>query len=173
MKRISYLRITTLASIMCAALSAQATSLFLSSAGLATSSGTTEVVSETVNTQYGGYGPLSSLNYSFDTGTLVGSGIYSGTGGTLDFSIKYNASSIVVVGPSQSMDGTWTYTNGTGTYAGLVGGGTEAHTLLTLGPSLAVSGTVLSGTLNPVPEPEAYAALGIGLLGFLVKRKNR
>ncbi len=173
MKTSVLLRASLLAAALGAALSAQAVTILLVSQGTGQNVGPNFVQNENVLTQIGGYGPLSTLVLTSVTGPvpIAGTGVYSGAGGTLNFS--YSLTSLSVLGLSQSVSGTWNYTGGTGTYANQVGSGTLAATIT---PKLngAVgfdTGTVFGGSLNPVPEPASMAVLGLGAAALIRRRK--
>ncbi len=168
------LRTSLVVAALGAALSAQAVTIFLVSHGTgALDVNNNFVQNEKVLVQTGGFGALTSLvqtsdNTNFPNGST---GEYSGAGGTLDYS--YVISDVTSNGAFQSVDGAWTYTGGTGTYANLPGGGgTLAFTIDLSSGEPDETGTVFSGDLQAVPEPASMAVLGVGALGLLRRRKK-
>jgi hypothetical protein len=154
-----------------AAIAANAQAIQIVSIGSAAPSGLTLLFNENVAYNSWGTGSLTSLSYGV-TG-LSGSGVYTnGVGNTLDFDLTYSALSFQKVGQSESFDGTWVYTGGTGAYAAKTGGGTLALNAFVTSPVTASTITSFSGTLAAVPEPASYAVLGIGALGLLVRRRK-
>lgn len=81
---------------------------------------------------------------------------------------------------SEDFTGRFSFTGGTGRYAGATGGGTYVgHSDYTADNPLALfsgASTLDSiGTVTTVPEPETYAMLlaGLGLLGFAAQRRKQ
>lgn len=97
---------------------------------------------------------------------LVGTATYAGVGGTLV--VSYTTSPVQASGGSASFDGTWTYVAGTGAYAGLMGTGAVNFLTSTSG----FANHSLSGELEAVPEPASMAALGLGVVALLRRRKR-
>jgi hypothetical protein len=173
MKEAKTLRISLVTAALAIAACSQAqVGLILVSNGAGAISGSTGIVAEGVDAQVGGFGPLSMLTYTVNTGTLMGSGTYTGTGGTLNFNLTYQASTLQFLSSTEgSIDGTWTYTGGTGTYAGKVGSGTLALTFLMVNSSAASTGTTFAGELAPEPAP--VVAMGLGVAGLLIRRRRK
>ncbi len=165
-------RAGTLLFLAFAAATAHAVDIGLSSMGTTDFTNFSDfVVQENVLAQDGGFGALTSLRVDINGGTLTGDGIYTGPTDTLDFHLVIN--SVVSNGNSQSIDGLWTYTGGTGTYANLPGGsGTFAQSLL-INHTPAISFFTFTGDLAPVPEPASMAILATGLLGIAAKRRKK
>jgi len=169
-KRIAKLSFALAAMAMAAASQAQI-SLLLASSGAAGEVGTSASFIESVYIQSPGSPALSSLVYNVSLPSLAGSGAYSGTGGTLDFNMQFVASTLQTTASGGSIDGTWTYTGGTGGYAGFKSGsGTLALTYLLSSPTTAMTATTFQGAL--VPEPAPCLALGLGAMGLLVRRRR-
>ena len=162
--------------VLGAAASSQAQiSLILASSGNGAQISSTQAdITEAVFIQSPGSPALSGVAYTLNITTLAGSGFYTGTGETLDFNLQFDPNSYQNVGPSGgSIDGTWTYTGGTGGYAGFKNGsGTLALTYLLTSPTTAMTATTFQGMLA-TPEPAPLAALGIGALGLLMRRRRR
>lgn len=69
-----------------------------------------------------------------------------------------------------SASGNWTYANGTGSYAGLVGSGTFAASFNPAINDLKLSSLV--GNLQAAPEPTSVAALAVGVIGLIARRRK-
>jgi hypothetical protein len=135
---------------------------------------------ELVSFQNGGFGALSSFEYTTTNvlsnslgGEYNGTGFYLGAGSDrLDISFE--------LAPSTSNNGTitysgaWTATGGTGSYAGASGGGTLGLNFYDLKgvPGVSQSLSILSGNMRAVPEPASIAALGVGTIGILRRRRK-
>ncbi|HTQ10290.1 MAG TPA: PEP-CTERM sorting domain-containing protein [Fimbriimonadaceae bacterium] len=115
-------------------------------------------------------------DFTTDTYSIVnnpppdpGSGLFDdGAGDTMSVTLVLNNVSGNANGVSG--DGIWNYTGGTGAYAGLTGAGTFAFNIDT---SSSVSNSSFIGDLEPVPEPASMIALGLGIAGFVAKRRRR
>ncbi|RYG23416.1 PEP-CTERM sorting domain-containing protein [bacterium] len=168
----SLLRISLLTAAIGAALSAQAVSIGLTSAGTTLDNGFTN--DESVLLQVGGFGPLATLhtdlvaNANTLGGIWSGTGTYTGAGGTLDFEFDLAAGT---VNTTVSYSGAWTMTGGTGTYAGKTGQGTLTINFVTPTTTSDVF-TTFSGDLEAVPEPASMAVLGLGTAALLRRRRK-
>ena len=117
----------------------------------------------------------SALNTLAFTGTYVGSGAngtlaYTGSGGTVTLTFTAPGP-FQVAGNTSSLNGTWTYTSGTGAYAGYVGGsGTFAAVYNSTG---TYASTTVTGDLEPVPEPATMAVLGLGVVALGRRLRRR
>jgi hypothetical protein len=115
--------------------------------------------------------PLNTLAF---TATYVGAGangnmVYTGGAGTVTLAFTAPGP-FVFQGNTSSLNGSWTYTSGTGAYASYTGGsGTFAAVYNTSGN---YASTTLSGDLNPVPEPATLAVLGLGVLALRRRVRN-
>lgn len=162
------------AALGAAACSQAQISLILASNGMGALLGSnTAVFAETVDFQSSGTPPLTNLIYSLNTTTLKGFGAYEGTTGDLDFTFMYDASTFRSLAPGEgSIDGTWNFSGGTGSYAHYTGGsGSLALTFLQTSSNMGLTATTFSGDLTP--EPGSYLALGIGVAGLLIRRRRR
>jgi hypothetical protein len=94
---------------------------------------------------------------------------YTGGSGTITLAIT-STGPFNMGGNSTSIAGSWTYTSGTGAYAGYSSGaGTWGATYSGEGN---YASTTLSGNLTPVPEPATLAVLGIGGLAMIRRRRR-
>ncbi|MFY9235159.1 MAG: PEP-CTERM sorting domain-containing protein [Fimbriimonadaceae bacterium] len=117
----------------------------------------------------------SALDTMFFDATYVGQGAdgeitYTGAGGTitLDFTAP---GPFQFGGATSSLNGTWTYSSGTGDYAGYTSGiGTFAAVYNSSGQ---YASTTLTGDLEPVPEPASLVALGLGIAAFGRKLRRK
>lgn len=107
-----------------------------------------------------------TINSPGPTQFLNATATYVGSGGSLV--VNYSTSPVQFSGGSASYDGTWTYVSGTGAYAGL--SGTGAINFLV--SSSGFANHSLSGSLEAVPEPASIAALGLGAVALLRRRKR-
>ena len=104
-------------------------------------------------------------------GATIGVGIFVTTANLAnDGWVGYNS------GAGTFSDGTLTLAGGIGKgYAG-VGDGTAAESLFNVIPSVpnrTFSGRVQYASVTPVPEPATMAAIGLGLVGFVSRRRKR
>lgn len=109
------------------------------------------------------------------SGTYVGAGadgtmVYTGAGGTVTLAFDGGDFSVDGDGDNSGIAGSWTFVSGTGDYAVYVSGsGTFGATYNADFDNYA--STTLSGHLEPVPEPATLAALGLGALVLIRRRK--
>lgn len=164
------LRASLLAAALGAALSAHALAIGINSHGHSSDLGAT--VNDTVDFKAGGYGPLSTLHYVIaQTATsLVGTGVYTGAGGTLDFSIVYKTEIVDLNAITYS--GFWAATGGTGTYLEATGTGTFTTTFYNFNEPDVDTLTTFAGDVQAVPEPSALVALGLGGLALVRRRRK-
>lgn len=167
MKTSILLRTSLLTAAFGLALSAHAVSIFVTSHGTGANDPITQdlIQNETVIQQSGGLTPYSTLTLDTETSTLplTGTGTYTGAGGTLTFTYALTEPSLL--GDAQSASGTWTATGSN------MGSGTLSITLLSATSGFE-TGTLFAGSYQAVPEPASLAALGVGALGLLRRRKR-
>lgn len=118
----------------------------------------------------------SAVTHMDWTATYVGSGaqgtiLYSGAGGTVTLSFTSGPFSGSGDGSATALSGVWNYVSGTGDYANYVGGTGTFGSTYNINDNY--SSTTLSGHLDPVPEPASLAALGVGALVLIRRRRNR
>ena len=109
------------------------------------------------------------LDYATETGE------YTGPGGNLDFTFTWGPPGQgYPYGDGNYYQGVWTYANtSTGDFANMNGGGTFAFGINNGdGNGNYHSNTALVGSLVTVPEPAAFAALGIGLVALVRRRRK-
>ncbi|RYG24125.1 PEP-CTERM sorting domain-containing protein [bacterium] len=124
--------------------------------------------SGSIGGQTGGVGLLS--DWTLDETSQFG----SVTGGNGGFIFSYTLGSSSTAGGSKSWSGTWTLVSGDGNYAGYTGTGTFSATILYLNvPDLSGPQSFgLAGELQAVPEPASMAALGLGAVALLKRRRK-
>lgn len=138
------------------------------SGGTADYNDVTGIANETVlgsNNLPSGFDTLT-LNFITDTGE------YFGAGGNLSFSLAINGGGY----PDNNgtyYTGVWTYDpSSTGNYANLTGGGTFSFGIDNQNGNIFDSNTGLVGNLAATPEPASLAALSIGAIALLRRRKR-
>lgn len=184
------LRASLLAAALATALSAQAVNFTLVSAGYYLPSAgnigspNSKVYTEDIEDivfQDGGAAPLGQVSYSVPIGSLprTGNGSFIGNypypaPDRLNFALTI--SSFGAVGQNYQILGTWTATSGTGKYLGVTGGGDFETTFDPLsgnGTDSLASDSYFSGDIHtPTPEPATLAALGMGAVGLIRRRKR-
>lgn len=129
--------------------------------------------------------PLATLQGGSETeaGTLNGTNLvagyssndtYANIGNTDSLTIAMATTSVVYQSTYgfYSVAGTWNYTSGTGSYAGLAGSGTFAATITPLNGSLQIDLKSMNGNLQAAPEPVSLGAVAIGLIGLVVRKRK-
>jgi hypothetical protein len=167
-------RLAAMSFVLASAVAAHAFSLDLMSHGnYSFPGGTLFAVNETVIYQNSDatIPSLTAMTYTADSNTLVGSGIY--TNGADSFSFAFTFTDDIPTdgfSSTQNAHAIWTYTSGTGGFAGLAGSGVLTSNFNA--PLGATSLTTLSGRLEAVPEPASVAALSFGALALVRRRKK-
>jgi len=166
-------RFAAVAAVLAVAISAQAFTIDVSSVGKWAIVGANLNTSETVIFQ--STSVVAPVFVTNDTSVVnaapptPGVGLLDdGAGNSITYSITFDSASGNFNGVSAS--GTWNYVAGTGFYAGLVGGGTITENYD--GSSGLSLGTVV-GDLRAVPEPASMAAMGLGIVGLIARRRRK
>jgi hypothetical protein len=126
-----------------------------------------------LSTYFNGIAPIDlttfELNGNNDTGYLAGPGNVN----QMNFSFVYTSSTGFMNGADGSLS--WTYTNGTGAFANLVGGGDVAIDEQLISGTVYATTSGVTGFLSPAsaPEPASYALLGLGVFALVRRRRTR
>lgn len=118
--------------------------------------------------------PTTTFSFVYTPTTI--DGIWSVTNGVQTLNVDFASTSVAINGGTYSYSGDWTETSNAGlplvVPEGTFSGSMDAYNAGTQRFTSGFWSMTFVGTL--VPEPTPYAALGIGLVGLLVRRrKNR
>jgi hypothetical protein len=94
---------------------------------------------------------------------------YSSANGDLVLDFVYDTTVVGGIGVSTD-SGTWSYVSGTGAFAGMMGMGSYSINYNALANNYA--STSIVGDIDAVPEPASMAALGVGAIAFMRRRKS-
>ncbi len=176
MRNPSLLRLPVLLAALAAALSAHAVNLTLVSAGFYDETNPLIGIT-TESVVFQSHPGLAALGTYVETDDFL-AGTYLATYTSADLAssltISLDAAGAVFAGdvndPNLYTAATdWTYVGGTGSYANLSGDGTFTQ-IIDYGDHSST--TSIKGGLQAVPEPSAYAALGLGGLALLRRRRK-
>lgn len=165
-----YSRLALVAALSLTVAAANAYQFTILSAGTQDYSDLTGVANENV---IGSFGTPSSFNtLTLDFATLTGE--YAGPDGNLDFTFTWSPSSPgYPFNDGEYYNGVWTYSNtSTGDYANMTGGGTFAFGINNQSGNTFDSTTTTVGNLAATPEPASMAALAIGAVALIRRRKR-
>ena len=112
---------------------------------------------------------LTSLHVSGVYDPFTTTAVYSSGSGTLTIDLAYVQTVVGGIGVSTD-SGLWTILSGTGSYTNLVGGGSYSINYNANDDNF--SQTTLVGDVQAVPEPASIAALSVGALALLRRRKK-
>jgi hypothetical protein len=113
--------------------------------------------------------PGSMLHIEGMLNPYVFTATYSSANGDLVLDLVYDHTVVAGIGVSTD-SGTWSYKSGTGAFQNLTGSGSYSINYNGLADNYA--STSIVGNVDAVPEPTSIAALGIGALAFLRRRKT-
>ncbi len=172
------LRISAVAAVLAAAISAQAFTIALSSVGSWAVAGPNLTFTEKVIFQSTSVvAPVFTSQTSWVVNAsppTPGAGLFDdGAGNTISYVLNLTNANAYFNGLWAA--GTWDYVAGTGFYAGLAGGGTFTENLDTTNFPVAPGqslGTYV-GKLEAVPEPASMAVLGLGFVGLIARRRRK
>ena len=154
---------------------AHAVSIDLVSAGTYTTDATNANLvtqNETVYVSHVGTLPsLTSLVVASDFGAspIAQTATYTSGSGTLSLMLTYSGTVVGDFGVSTD-SGTWSYLSGTGSYANLSGMGSYAISYNADDNNFSTTQVV--GNVQAVPEPASMAALAVGAVALLRRRKR-
>jgi hypothetical protein len=115
---------------------------------------------------------LTSMHLDGVYSTGMQTATYTGGGSTLVLDLVFI--NTVSNGGAKTDQGTWSYVTGTGGYAPgtAITGGTGTYSITYNPADGQFASTTIAGNLDAVPEPASVAALGVGALGLLRRRRK-
>ena len=152
---------------------ASASLIRVDSGGDSTSSDLSITQNETVLAQsVDPFPPLLTATVEYNiVGLLIGEprvATYTGTTDTLVLNLQNGVNEDPI---GRVISGDWVYAGGTGSYAGLQGVGRWTIVRNPDDSEGLIVRTTVVGDLRPVPEPASIAALGLGALALLRRRR--
>ena len=114
---------------------------------------------------------LTSILFLSKGATISGASLYRGTSSSM---AAINPANLIASATSVPFNsGDFTITTTAGDAPGL--SHLDSYTLVVSGTSDSSSAYTGAITLSPVPEPETFALLsaGLGMMGFMIRRRNR
>ena len=170
------LRLAVTISALAAAVASHAVALnLIGTQGSGVTAGPTTFTTNVVQAPGLNDNPFSLITSGVVTLTATGAGstvVYStATPGAGTFSLNFSGTYVTQPG-LQSLNTTGTVSGATGIFSGFAN---ASGTLLVTSNTNVTDGSngfVVTGNLNPVPEPSAFAALGLGAAALLRRRRK-
>lgn len=160
--------------VMAVALAAHAVSVNIVSVGTFTEDPmNSDIVTQDENVLYSSLAglpvPGSTLHVDGMLNPYVFTATYSSANGDLVLDFMFENQVVGGIGVSTD-SGTWSYKSGTGSFANLSGGG--SYSINYNGLADNYSSTSIVGNVEAVPEPASIAALGVGAIALMRRRKS-
>ena len=119
---------------------------------------------------YNGIAAIPVTNLFLDGNTFTG--VLSGPGNVDTMSFQFSIDNSQTFGSNVNQELQWQYTGGTGAFANLTGLGSISIDFHYVDQNNADTTSGMTGELEPVPEPASMAALGVGALALIRRRRK-